>query len=173
MASGRSRLRTVTKEPPSVKDVLAVEKKMLYALGSLQQVIFLGTASEVANFLSIDVKTIPENADYILGFGFLSCREGKDHTAIEMGPVVPLSQSELEKILEVAEERLAENKGAVIDTERIYFKFNYQEPEKNSFFFNVFDKARTKKDEFGVGGGYEFTDDLLKDFAALLRNYCQ
>ena len=28
MASGRSRLRTVTKEPPSVKDVLAIEMKI-------------------------------------------------------------------------------------------------------------------------------------------------
>lgn len=163
---------------PRLNDLRTVQRQMVYPYyENGEGIIVLGSPPEMARALSIDKRTIPQVADHIIGFAHIPhqyFRDNPRNPTLDMGPVLPLTEYDLDELARITQLRLEQNKKVVYHTGSAFFRFREKSLSTDTFYFDVHDMTRSGRrpehDTYGIGGLYVFDNQRLQDFLTLVTS---
>ncbi len=137
-----------------------------------RKIIVFGKTLELIVPLRIDHKTLPEGSRYVLAFASISRMDRKlekDNPVLDMGPVISLTEPDLETIVRITRERSNGKLGVEYDTPNFNLSFSKGGEQEDKFRFNIRDKSAKVGGLYGSEVSYQINPQILRKFIELFE----
>jgi hypothetical protein len=135
--------------------------------------IVLDRKGKVKRNIGLGEIEISIETDYIMCVGHIPdpvVRENYENPVLDISAAIPLAKKDLIKLNEASQKRLVENKEIEYESEKFYFRFRKKEDKFKTFYFDIYDRTRSKAKKIGIGCSLVFDSEKLNRFYNFINN---